>query len=109
MGTGQSGANLLSRQVESQNVVSLTMKYLKCFHNFSLNFLVDGNWTEWSNFTDCSLSCGNGTRDRFRYCTNPMPMHGGEYCLGENNEREHCNEDPCPGIRSKKVSRLIDL
>ncbi|XP_028518403.1 mucin-like protein, partial [Exaiptasia diaphana] len=32
---------------------------------------VNGIFTEWSNWTSCSLSCGNGTRYRSRSCTKP--------------------------------------
>ena len=40
------------------------------------SFAVDGNWTEWSNWAPCSESCGEATRTRKRYCTNPPPFHG---------------------------------
>ncbi|CAB4006795.1 Hypothetical predicted protein, partial [Paramuricea clavata] len=63
---------------------------------------VDGNFTEWSPWTNCTLSCRdsellkNGTRERNRSCTNPKPQHGGLDCGGENFTRESCNEHMCP-------------
>ncbi|XP_028513997.1 ryncolin-1 isoform X2 [Exaiptasia diaphana] len=61
---------------------------------------VDGNFTEWSNWTSCSLLCGNGTRHRNRSCTNPPPAHGGKNCSGSHNETETCNAQPCSVLKN---------
>lgn len=48
--------------------------------------LVPGNWTDWSNWTDCSANVTrNGTwyQYRFRDCSNPPPLNGG-FCPGNN-------------------------
>lgn len=58
---------------------------------------VDGNFTTWGPWTSCSLTCGNGTRSRFRNCTNPPPQHGGNDCLGPRNETQDCFDGSCPG------------
>ncbi|KXJ07705.1 Mucin-like protein [Exaiptasia diaphana] len=57
---------------------------------------MNGNFTEWSNWTSCSLSCGNGTRYRSRSCTNPAPAHGGKNCTGPYKETKNCNTQSCP-------------
>ena len=59
---------------------------------------VHGNFSEWSLFSKCSRTCGNGTRKRYRNCTEPTPMHGGNDCssLGSNIQIVNCNERPCP-------------
>lgn len=41
---------------------------------------VDGGFSNWSNWTACSVSCGTGFELRQRTCTNPLPMHGGKLC-----------------------------
>ena len=60
--------------------------------------LVDGNWGEWSNFTDCSVTCGFGYIMRQRFCDSPSPNHGGKDCAGGKTvEYIHgCNPTPCP-------------
>ncbi|XP_020625289.1 coadhesin-like [Orbicella faveolata] len=59
---------------------------------------IDGNYTEWSKWSDCSVTCGGGKRKRSRTCTNPHPKHGGKNCddLGPASESLECNPDPCP-------------
>ncbi|XP_032884067.1 hemicentin-1 isoform X2 [Amblyraja radiata] len=57
---------------------------------------VDGKWTPWISWSACSVSCGGGTRQRARTCSNPMPQHGGHYCEGSDVQMDFCNTDPCP-------------
>ena len=58
---------------------------------------IDGNYTEWSKWSDCSVTCGGGKQTRSRTCTNPHPKHGGKNCdeLGPASETQECNPDPC--------------
>ena len=59
---------------------------------------VHGNYSSWSNFSACSKSCGNGTTQRHRNCSNPEPKHGGKNCslLGPSIEVKNCTNFPCP-------------
>ncbi|XP_035664469.1 SCO-spondin-like [Branchiostoma floridae] len=57
---------------------------------------VDGNWSPWSLWTTCDVTCGGGTRFRYRSCSNPPPKNNGQYCEGSSGEMEYCNETPCP-------------
>ncbi|XP_071487729.1 A disintegrin and metalloproteinase with thrombospondin motifs 14-like [Diadema antillarum] len=54
---------------------------------------VDGGWTEYSNFSECSRSCGTGVRVRIRNCTDPTPQWGGEPCVGDSHDYELCNQE----------------
>mgnify|MGYP001792311379 CR=1 FL=1 len=54
-------------------------------------------WSEWEEFSECSVSCGGGAKSRQRYCNNPEPQYQGEDCEGDDEEAMSCNEDPCPG------------
>ena len=62
-----------------------------------LNFIVDGNFSQWSNWTSCSVSCSQGARTRERTCTNPSPVNGTN-CTGNYTDWIVCKEGPCPGI-----------
>ena len=58
---------------------------------------VDGGWTDYEDWSECSAECGEGTQTRSRSCTNPAPEHGGTNCEGEHEETRPCNEHHCPG------------
>ena len=48
------------------------------------------------------MSCGGGTQERTRTCTNPPPAHGGKDCDGDSKEEQDCNTEPCPEERGGK-------
>ncbi|XP_052240654.1 coadhesin-like [Dreissena polymorpha] len=56
---------------------------------------VHGNWTGWSAWSGCSVSCDVGLRKKWRTCTNPKPDRLGDYCEGDSNEYAVCLNDPC--------------
>ncbi|XP_048752331.2 uncharacterized protein LOC125663930 isoform X2 [Ostrea edulis] len=58
--------------------------------------VVDGGYTEWSVWTTCTTTCGEGTQTRTRTCTNPTPMNGGSDCVGESNQSQSCQIQACP-------------
>ncbi|KFO38448.1 Semaphorin-5A [Fukomys damarensis] len=70
-----------------------SMEYQEC------NILpcpVDGAWSCWSSWSQCSATCGGGHYMRTRSCTNPAPAYGGDICLGLHTEEALCNTQPCP-------------
>ena len=56
--------------------------------------VVDGVWTEWSEWDDCSAPCGIGAQNRNRTCI--PPKFGGVDCVGNYTETALCNTHPCP-------------
>ena len=72
---------------------------------------VDGGYTDWSDWGECSATCGGGVRGRSRTCTSPPPAQGGKNCeeLGPASEEEACNEDPCGELLTEHEIRDIDL
>lgn len=42
--------------------------------------IVNGGYTPYSNWSECSVTCGEGVRYRHRSCTNPRPQFGGHDC-----------------------------
>ena len=58
-------------------------------------------WTEWGDWSECSVSCGLGQRDRTRVCEGDV----GE-CTGDAGEHESCFTAQC---RSKYCYILLQL
>ena len=57
---------------------------------------VDGIWSTWSRWSDCTKSCSGGRKSRTRTCSNPLPSNGGKMCAGNISETEECQDIPCP-------------
>ncbi|XP_053380920.1 uncharacterized protein LOC128549009 isoform X2 [Mercenaria mercenaria] len=57
---------------------------------------VNGGWSEWQEWSSCSVTCGGGTRYRRRKCNNPLPGYMGLDCEGNETEMEACSDDTCP-------------
>ena len=62
-----------------------------------LHLAIDGNYTDWSESSECSVTCGGGTQTLTRACTNPPPANGGKDCseLGPATKDVSCNEQEC--------------
>ena len=58
---------------------------------------VDGGWSEFGDWSECSAECDGGEQTRTKECNNPAPAHGGADCEGEDFETQACNTHPCPG------------
>ncbi|XP_013418821.1 A disintegrin and metalloproteinase with thrombospondin motifs adt-2 isoform X2 [Lingula anatina] len=63
---------------------------------------VDGNWSDWSSWSDCSATCGSGLKTREKLCNNPAPSNGGSYCCYNGvcqynrlTGRTSCDAGPC--------------
>ncbi|XP_054472152.1 A disintegrin and metalloproteinase with thrombospondin motifs 18 [Anoplopoma fimbria] len=57
---------------------------------------VDGQWSAWSQWSDCSRTCGGGVMYRERSCTSPRPQNNGKFCSGSSRLNQLCNTRPCP-------------
>uniref|UniRef100_A0A7M5WTV5 Hemicentin-1 n=1 Tax=Clytia hemisphaerica TaxID=252671 RepID=A0A7M5WTV5_9CNID len=57
----------------------------------------NGNWGEWTYWSDCSVTCANGVHKRTRKCDNPPRLGSGKDCEGEAVETKPCNTGrKCP-------------
>ena len=61
------------------------------------SFIVDGNWSKYGPYEECSKTCGAGTQSRSRICNNPAPSHGGQTCIGDAKQTRDCVLKECPG------------
>ena len=78
-----------------QNIIPLNEVH---FHIDMKSNLVDGKWSEWESWGNCSVSCGRGYRIRIRKCDNPTPAYGGKDCKSNSHEGQECNSSvSCPG------------
>ncbi|KAJ8030341.1 Hemicentin-1 [Holothuria leucospilota] len=58
---------------------------------------VDGGWSDYGEWSECSQTCEEGIQTRIRTCTNPRPQYGGLECVGVDTETQVCrNRRVCP-------------
>ncbi|XP_075884531.1 A disintegrin and metalloproteinase with thrombospondin motifs 18 [Nelusetta ayraudi] len=57
---------------------------------------VNGQWSAWSQWSDCSRTCGGGVMFRERSCSSPRPQNSGKFCPGSSRLNQLCNTRPCP-------------
>ncbi|CAM9140050.1 unnamed protein product [Lampetra planeri] len=57
--------------------------------------VVDGGWSSWGPWKQCSRTCGGGVEFSYRECTNPAPQNGGKYCEGQRVQYQSCNTQTC--------------
>ena len=77
--------------ISSLTPVDVTrVKALYC--PYSVN---SGDWTEWSVWSSCSVSCNTGTKFRTRICYKPDSSY---VCAGSNYEVARCHKYACVGL-----------
>ena len=54
-------------------------------------------WSSWGKWSQCTKTCGNGTRLSKRDIK-IKEANGGEECRGNDSREESCNVHPCPGM-----------
>jgi len=69
---------------------------------------VDGQFSEWSDFGECSEACGYGTAQQTRTCTNPPPKNGGEECIGDYSREDKCYNGPC-SADGEPLHTIVDI
>ncbi|XP_076085388.1 sushi, von Willebrand factor type A, EGF and pentraxin domain-containing protein 1-like [Mytilus galloprovincialis] len=56
---------------------------------------LDGGWTDSSDWSVCSTTCGEGIQIATRTCTNPQPEDGGLDCIGDEKSTKECKLTEC--------------
>lgn len=106
------------QQIVFQKSVQVSLrsnsKTIKWFKHFFLSTLleffplkVDGVWNGWMQWSECTVSCGYGTRNRSRTCKGPY--YKGKECDGPKDETESCNAFSCPGRRIWSTEKVYNL
>ncbi|XP_065656161.1 uncharacterized protein LOC100212432 isoform X5 [Hydra vulgaris] len=90
---------------EKTNAVYL-YKILKGYN--SSEPAIDGGLSNWSEYSECSASCGDGIKERERTCTNPIPSGAGKGCVGELSEAVKCNLGKCPAIIEIQSYKVLE-
>ncbi|XP_059094170.1 plasma kallikrein-like isoform X2 [Tigriopus californicus] len=54
-----------------------------------------GTWSSWSEWGECSVSCGKGVTVAQRNCKN-INAETSSFCEGDSNQTRPCEQDPCP-------------
>ncbi|KAK7487427.1 hypothetical protein BaRGS_00021389, partial [Batillaria attramentaria] len=65
------------------------------FVPFQTRQVLDGQYGQWSEWGQCTRTCGGGEQIRTRACDSPMPQNGGQHCSGPEEETQDCNTNPC--------------
>lgn len=73
--------------------VGESAKFERCIKDACV---IDGDWSSWSDYTNCRVICGDGYQRRNRSCTNPPPQAGGMDCMGDTTDRLECHNGACP-------------
>ncbi|XP_076391435.1 A disintegrin and metalloproteinase with thrombospondin motifs 2 isoform X1 [Megachile rotundata] len=77
-----------------------------------LNKPRDGGWSAWSAWGKCSRTCGIGVICRTRKCNKPLPVYGGKYCSGPNDDCKLCDLPKCltsVDLRAQQCSKLTNV
>ena len=56
---------------------------------------INGGLSVWGDWSACSKSCGDGTKERKRACNNPTPKYNGKPCTESLVLSEKCKVKDC--------------
>ncbi|XP_026469227.1 spondin-1-like isoform X2 [Ctenocephalides felis] len=59
--------------------------------------------TKWSPWSECSVTCGRGHKQKTRYITR-HPVNGGKQCPSKLLKRRTCRRPPCPNGEGARES-----
>ena len=78
------------------NRIKNQFHHILTFHEYEADanilfcFSVDGGYSQFGDWSACSVTCGRGNQTRMRTCTEPPPSQGGADCVGEASETRPC-------------------
>ena len=82
-------------------MINTKFLYSHCFNMLKCDFyticLVDCKWDNWSEWEDCSKSCGGGVQIASRGKLQE-DLFGGKPCDSESTRQRNCNSGQCPSM-----------
>ncbi len=78
--------------VNGERRITLNKECFTCYL-MPLFHTVDGRWSDWGVWSDCSVTCDEGSRSRERTCDGKVGA--GAECDGDTSMSESCNLEPC--------------
>ena len=98
---------MLQNAIKWQRKIFITaFKYT--FYGSIFNLLVNCKWSSYSEWSECSATCGEANRTA-RRTIDHQALYGGKECKGEPTKYQPCELEPCIGSSNKKVIYRIDL
>ena len=93
-----------------ENITHIFQMYVINPYVYFSNITVHGGWSDWTSWTECTMTCGKeaGQHSRNRSCDNPVPEWGGDECAGDTEEIQYCNDFYCPS-RYKRVILIVEF
>ena len=64
---------------------------------YSLFHVDCGYWTTWNSWSDCSVTCGHGSRIKHRQCIYDDRTRKTKYCVGSKVTHRYCYRGKCLG------------
>nr|XP_056712396.1 thrombospondin type-1 domain-containing protein 1 [Euleptes europaea] len=65
-----------------------------------------GHWSLWQAWSPCSVTCGDGVRERNRECLASFPVLLKQGCNGMHQEISPCSLEECSTTKSTPISTL---
>ncbi|XP_020628230.1 ectin-like [Orbicella faveolata] len=87
---------MATKQLMMTMMMTAMMVAMECGSD-GADVYVNGGFTQWSEYSACSTTCGRGVQTRTRTCTNPPPSGGGKGCGRVTQQNKKCNLKPCKG------------
>ena len=95
--------------IDITDQVNVSLSIIVMYHYRLIVFSgnsVNGGWSAYGDWTECSAECDGGTQSRTRACDNPAPENGGAECSGDATESRECNTQSCvvlpPGLTDNR-------
>ncbi|ESO92403.1 hypothetical protein LOTGIDRAFT_120936 [Lottia gigantea] len=82
--------------VATSGICSHAVKSQSLVVTWYFSIEVNGAWSLWGEWGDCSVTCEDGIRTRTRQCNHPPALHGGRPCKGEDQQTKPCTLSQCP-------------